>query len=39
MNRNWLFSWPEVKGKDVEEARTAILSECPDVHIQVLGEV
>ncbi|CBK22326.2 uncharacterized protein [Blastocystis hominis] len=29
--------WPELQGKDVEEARKVIQEECPDVHIQVLG--
>ena len=32
-------SWPELQGKDVEEARKVIQEECPDVHIQVLGAV
>ena len=33
------FSWPELQGKDVEEARKIIQAECPDVRIQVLGAV
>lgn len=31
--------WPETVGLDVDAARDIVLKECPDVHIQVLGEV
>ena len=32
------MNWPELVGKDVEEARATILREFPDVTIQLLGK-